>query len=206
MLFDLFDRYYYKRMLKNPKYAYLFDDYTGDEVVSFDCETTGLDMKKDEILSIGAVKIRGNDILTSEKLELFIKPKGEIKSEAIKIHHIRKCDTHGGISEEEAVIKLIDFIGNRPVVGYYLEFDVKMVNKTLKRVINIGMPNKKLEVSALYYDKKVEIIPQGNIDLRFDVIMNELEIPKMGKHGAINDAIMTAMMYVKLKNTKTLRR
>ncbi len=206
MLFDLFDRYYYKRMLKNPKYAYLFDDYTGDEVVSFDCETTGLDMKKDEILSIGAVKIRGNDILTSEKLELFVKPKGEIKSEAIKIHHIRKCDTQSGISEEDAVLRLIDFIGNRPIVGYYLEFDVNMVNKTLKRVINIGMPNKKFEVSALYFDKKVEIIPQGNIDLRFDVIMEDLEIPKMGKHGAINDAIMTAMMYVKLKNTKTLRR
>jgi len=205
-MFDLLDRYFYKRMLKNPKYAYLFDEYEGDEVVSFDCETTGLDVKKDEILSIGAVKVRGNEILTSEKLELFVKPKGEIKSEAIKIHHIRKCDTHGGMSEEDAVLMLIDFIGNRPIVGYYLEFDVKMVNKSLRRVLNIGMPNKKIEVSALYYDKKVELIPQGNIDLRFDVMMEDLDIPKAGKHGAINDAIMTAMMYVKLKNTKSLRK
>jgi len=47
--------------------------------------------------------------------------------------------------------------------------------------------------------KKLKLIPDGIIDLRFDSIMKDLGLPIFGKHDAINDAIMTAMMYVKLK-------
>ncbi len=39
-----------------------------------------------------------------------------------------------------------------------------------------------------------------NIDLRFDSIMKDLNLPRLGKHDAINDAIMTGMMFVKLIN------
>ena len=53
---------------------------------------------------------------------------------------------------------------------------------------------------AIYYDYKIERIPQGNIDLRFNTIMNELKIPSLGKHDAYNDAIMTSMIFLKLKN------
>ncbi|MFZ5374359.1 MAG: 3'-5' exonuclease, partial [Campylobacterota bacterium] len=42
---------------------------------------------------------------------------------------------------------------------------------------------------------------QGNIDLRFDTILRDLNIPKMGQHNALNDAIMTAMVYIKLQHT-----
>ena len=49
-------------------------------------------------------------------------------------------------------------------------------------------------------DYKIERIPQGNIDLRFNTIMNELKIPSLGKHDAYNDAVMTSMIFIKLKN------
>ncbi|MGK0255909.1 MAG: DNA polymerase-3 subunit epsilon, partial [Arcobacteraceae bacterium] len=44
-----------KKKLTNEKYSYLFDKYDGDENVCFDCETTGLNPKKNEIISIGAI-------------------------------------------------------------------------------------------------------------------------------------------------------
>ena len=49
-------------------------------------------------------------------------------------------------------------------------------------------------------DYKIEKIPQGHIDLRFNTIMRELQIPNLGKHDAYNDAIMTSMIFIKLKN------
>jgi len=61
-----------RKNLKDENYSFLFDKPPLDEVIVYDTETTGLNPKKDEILSIGAVKIRGNKILTSEKFELFV--------------------------------------------------------------------------------------------------------------------------------------
>ena len=78
-----------------------------------------------------------------------------------------------------------------------------MINKYTKPSLGVTLPNKKKEISAIYYDKKISTIPQGNIDLRFDTIIADLGIPKLKAHDALSDAIMTAMMYLKLNNNKT---
>lgn len=200
-MLEMLKRAWNRRGLKDEQYAWMFEPYGGDEVVVFDTETTGLNPKCDEVLSIGAVKVRGDRILTSESFEIFLKPSCEISSESIKIHHIRPCDLEHAYEPLEGVEKFLKFIGNRPLVGYYLEFDVAMINTILKPWLGIYLPNKQVEVSGIYFDKKIALIPQGNIDLRFDTILKELNIPRMGQHNALNDAIMTAMVYVKLKNT-----
>ncbi|NLO18225.1 MAG: 3'-5' exonuclease [Arcobacter butzleri] len=202
-MFKAISNYFNKKNLKNDKYLYLFDQYDGDEFICFDCETTGLNPKVDDIISIGALKIKNNKILTSQKFERFIKPKScKLQADSIKVHHIRECDLNDAKEIDEVIDEFLDFIGNRPLVGYYLEFDVAMVNKYIKSKLGIKLPNKQIEVSALYYDYKIEFIPQGNIDLRFDTILKELKVPRLGKHDAINDAIMTAMMFIKLQNQK----
>jgi len=188
------------KKLKDEQYRFLFEEAPLDEVVVFDTETTGLSPKNDEILSIGAVKIKGNKILMSEKFELFIKPSREITEKSIKIHQIRNVDLQNGIAPHEAIVQFLHFIGSRPLVGYYLEFDIKMMNTYVKPWLGINLPNPQIEVSGLYHDKKIKFIPEGVIDLRFDVMMNDLGLPIFGKHDALNDAVMTAMMYIKLQN------
>lgn len=203
-MFASLKRAWNRRGLNDESYAWMFDPYDGDEVVVFDTETTGLNTKKDEILSIGAVKVKGDRILTSESFELFLKPSREISSESIKIHHIRPCDLESAILPLEGAKKFLDFIGNRPLVGYYLEFDMAMMNRLIKPWLGCELPHRQIEISGLYFDKKIALIPQGNIDLRFDTILRDLNIPRMGQHNALNDAIMTAMVYIKLKNTTKL--
>lgn len=190
--------------LKDERYRFLFEEAPKDEVVVFDTETTGLNPKKDEILSIGAVKLKGDKILMSEKFELFVKPSCEVNEQSIKIHQIRNIDLQNGCEPREAIERFLHFIGSRPLVGYYLEFDVKMINKYLKPYLGITLPNPQIEVSGLYHDKKIKFIPDGVIDLRFDVMMKDLGLPIFGKHDALNDAVMTAMMYIKLQNISKL--
>ena len=204
-MFRSIKQYFNKKNLKDKNFEFLFDETFNDEYVCFDCETTGLDPKKDDIVSIGAVIIKNNTIVSSKKFVKFVKPKTKLQAEAIKIHHIRECDLEDAEDINNVVEEFLHFIGNRTLVGYYLEFDVAMINKYIKPKLGITLPNKMYEVSAIYHDFKMERIPQGHIDLRFNTIMDELNIPSLGKHDAYNDAIMTSMIFIKLKNSPKVK-
>ena len=52
-----------RKKLLDKRFDFLFNEPPQDEYISLDCETTGLNPKKDEILSIGAVLIKDNKIL-----------------------------------------------------------------------------------------------------------------------------------------------
>ena len=97
------------------------------------------------------------------------------------------------------------FIGPRPLVGYYLEFDVAMINRALKATLGLTLPQEKIEVSRLYYDHQFRQLPpyrqhdQADIDLRFATIMSELGLPTRDAHDALNDAVMAALAFIKLR-------
>lgn len=64
-----------RKLPPNSPYLELYNPHP-DELVSFDCETTSLNVKEAHIISIGAVKIRGNQILTDESFYVLVKPDG----------------------------------------------------------------------------------------------------------------------------------
>ncbi|WP_456430010.1 3'-5' exonuclease [Nitratifractor sp.] len=188
-----------KHRLKDPKYAYLFEPYQGDEVVVLDTETTGMDPRKDEVLSIGAVKVRGNRILLSEAFEAWLKPKGKISEESIKIHGIRRVDLERGEEPEAVIPRLLDFVGNRPLAGYYIRFDQRMLSAYTRKILGVDLPNELIELSEMYYRRYRKSSPHEFVDLKFDTIMETLDLPRLGKHDALNDAVMSALIYLKLK-------
>ncbi|WP_419770419.1 MAG: 3'-5' exonuclease [Candidatus Marinarcus sp.] len=188
-----------KSKLIDPKYLYLFDEEPKDEYVCLDCETTGLNPKKDEIISIGAVIIKENKILMSQTFNIFVKPSKKVTKESILIHQIRPVDLENAVSPKKAIYELLEFIGNRAIVGYYIKFDIAMISKYTKKYIGIKLPNRNIEVSSMYYKTRPKNSEYQFIDLKFDTIMKELAIPTLGKHDALNDAIMTSMMFLKLR-------
>jgi DNA polymerase-3 subunit epsilon len=96
--------------------------------------------------------------------------------------------------------RVLDFVGPRPLVGYFLEFDAAMLERYLRPMLGTGLPNRRVEVSSLYYDWRARQLPAGsNIDLRFETIRRQLDLPRHAAHDAFNDALMTAMMYLRLK-------
>ncbi|MCP4969965.1 MAG: 3'-5' exonuclease [Arcobacter sp.] len=199
-MFKNIKNYFNKKNLKNTEYLFLFNKSINEEFVCFDCETTGLDPKNDDIISIGAVIIKNNTIISSQKFFRFVKPKTRLEIDSIKIHRIREIDLKEAEEINNVIYDFLKFIGNRRLIGYYLEFDIAMINKYIKPQLGITLPNKTYEVSAIYYDWKIERIPQSNIDLRFDSIIKDLKIPIFPKHDALNDAIMTSIIFLKLKN------
>ena len=196
-MFDVLKKTWAQRKLSDAQYAHLFDEHP-DELVSFDCETTSLNVKEAEILSIGAVKIRDNKVLTSESFYVVVKPEGIMQASNVKVHGLRPKDVSGGVPVQDAVRQLLDYIGGRPLVGYYLEYDMALVNKFLKPMMGIKLPNRAIEVSGIYYDQELKNNPDGYVDLRMATIIEKLKFPDLPRHDALNDAINVALMYLAL--------
>lgn len=193
-------RAFWRRRLTDERYACLFEPYDGDEAVSLDCETTSLDVKTAEILSIGAIRLKGDTLLTSQRLDLLVRPEGALSERTVTIHQLRAVDLAQGLPWRDAIGRLLALIGPRPLVGYYLAFDVAMLDKYVRRLIGCPLPNRQIEVSRLYYDWRAPQLPPGsNIDLRFETIRERLDLPRRAEHDAFNDALITAMMYLRLK-------
>ncbi|MGD9509670.1 MAG: 3'-5' exonuclease [Geminicoccaceae bacterium] len=193
-------RAWWRCRLKDPAFAWIGETYDGDELVSLDFETTGLDIRQDQILSVGAIRVKGDTILTSQRLDFLVRPSRPASPKTILIHHIRPVDLENAVPEAEAVRRVLEFIGPRPVLGYYLQFDLGMLDKYARPLMGIGMPNRRIEVSRLYYDWRAPQVPPGaNIDLRFETIRQRLDLPRRAVHDAFNDALLTAMMYLRLK-------
>ena len=196
--------------LTDPHFAFMYDPPPPGEWVAVDCETTGLDVHRDEIISIGAVRIVGNRLLTSEKLEMLVRPeRRRLKADSVRVHGLREQDVAQGIKPEEAMRRLLEFIGSRPLVGYFLEFDVAMLNREIWRLLGVRLPQPKIEVSAMYYDYRNRQLPShlqgGEIDLRFATMMNDLGLPLRGAHDALNDAVMAGLAFVKLRHLVDVR-
>ncbi|MDO8767851.1 MAG: 3'-5' exonuclease [Burkholderiaceae bacterium] len=194
--------------LGDPTFRFMFDPPPDDEWVALDCETTGLNVRTDEIISIGAVRIVGNRIMTSERLELLVRPERGVSANSVRIHRLRERDVAEGLPIDEALKRLMHFIGSRPLVGYYLEFDVAMLNRALFPMLGQGLPQPKIEVSGLYYDYKFRQLPayqqqdNASIDLRFATLMHDLGLPQREAHDALNDAVMAALAFIKLRQLR----
>jgi DNA polymerase-3 subunit epsilon len=192
-------RRWWRRRLKDPAYAFLAEPDPQGELVSLDCETTSLDVASAELLSIAAIRIQGDRILTSEALDLLVRPALRPSEEGILIHRLRSVDVARGLASDEAIERLLQFIGGRTLLGYYLEFDLGVINRYARPKLGVSLPNPRLEVSALYYDLKTRRLPGIHVDLSFQAIRADLDLPDLPEHDAFNDALMAAMTYLRLK-------
>ena len=194
-------RLLHQATISDQSYRFMFKGGPADEVVAIDCETTGLKVRTDDVIAIAAIKIRGNRILASEHFEAVAHPDSDMRAEAIKVHRLRQSDVEQAPIIWKVIPRFLHFIGGRPLVGYYVDFDIAMLNKYILPLVWIELPSKRIEVSKLYYERKYgDAPPNTEIDLSFAAIQRDLRIPALAQHDAFNDALMTAMMFVELRD------
>ncbi|OEF29403.1 3'-5' exonuclease [Vibrio rumoiensis] len=188
--------WYYQ--LNGSKYQPLFRSIPTDEFVSLDCETTSLNPKQAELVTIAATKIIDNKIITSEPFHIRLKAPQSLNEHSIRIHKMRHHDLEDGYSEEEGLQKLLDFIGNRPLVGYHIRYDKTILDRAYKKHFGFPLPNPLIEVSHLYHERLERLLPNAYCDLSLEAICRHLDLPIQERHDALQDTITAALIYVRL--------
>ncbi|MDY7117615.1 3'-5' exonuclease [Halomonas sp. SSL-5] len=188
-----------RRRHANGEYAWLFHPYTGDEMVVIDTETTGLDTRSAELVSIAAVRVRGDRILTSDSLDLRLRRPDSLTGDSIRIHGLRGMDLDNGESLDAALERLLDFVGNRPLVGWHLGFDLAILNRELRPRFGFELPNATVDVAQLWRRRLRRRHPEIEGQPRFERVAERLGVPVMGRHTALGDAVTTALMFLRLE-------
>jgi DNA polymerase-3 subunit epsilon len=182
-------------------FAHLFMPYEGSDVIAIDCETTGLDSRHAELVSIAAVPVKQGRVLTSQALDIKLEAPDSLEGSSIRIHRLRPVDLDEGESVVATLEQLLDFIGNRPLVGWCVDFDVAMVNRYLRPLMGFDLPNTTIELSSLYQKKMRHWKPELEPDLHFDAMAAALQVPVMERHTARGDAVTAALMYLQLQKS-----
>jgi polyribonucleotide nucleotidyltransferase len=97
----------------------------GRELVVVDVETTGTDPKMSDLLEVAAVKIKGTKVV--DRWSTFVNPARPIIGN--QMHGITDKDVKGAPSPKEAVDKLLAFVGDAPIVGHNVGFDLGFIEE-----------------------------------------------------------------------------
>lgn len=166
-----------------------------------DTELTGLDLKNDSIISIGAVKMPGKRINLGDIFYRLVNPSTGITHESIFIHGITPSDVAEKPLLETVMSEFIDFCGNDVIVGHFISIDLNFINRGMNRIYGNGLNNCALDTCRIYEWIKVNEgsshMYYGGIkdDLNLFSLARKYRIPISGAHNALNDAFITAQLF-----------
>jgi DNA polymerase III subunit epsilon len=172
----------------------------------FDTETTGLNPSEgDEIIQIGATRIVNSKMLRHESFEQLVDPRRSLAPESIPIHGIQPEMLEGQPTIDKVLPAFHAFAADTILVGHNAAFDMRFLEM-------------KEKLTGLIFDQPVmdtlllsAVVHPNQDSHRLDVIADRLNVPVVGRHTALGDAIVTAEIFIRLipllaeKGIRTLR-
>lgn len=159
--------------------------------VVLDIETDGLDFLKNSIIEIGCIKAIGGKI---EEFERAIKIESNLPPDIRTLTGLNEeYLAKNGVEEKQALIDLLEFIGDLPVVNYGNNFDINFINSALK---NNGLQIIKNQTIDLMRCVKKEKRILENYKLQ--TVLKAYEIDKKVPHRALADAKLTYELTTKV--------
>lgn len=160
--------------------------------VVIDVETTGLDSNTSEILELGAIHVIDHEI--ADTFSSLVRPERPIPAQITSLTGI----TQDMVSAQGAALQpLLEqfwaFVGQSPVVGHNLDFDLAFLKKASVR-FGISMPNVPIRDTLKLARGKLRDLP----DHRLDTLTAHFGIEDTQQHRAIPDCVATFRVYEKL--------
>ncbi len=170
-----------KRLLKDLSYTV------------FDTETTGLDPSGgDAIVSIGALRIVNEHILSEESFDQLVNPQRDIPMSATKIHGIDHAMIKSQPTIDGVLPAFFKYTEETIIVAHNAAFDMRML-QTYEKKTGIRFVNPVLDTLLLS-----AIVHPAQEDQTLSSIARRLGVSVIDRHTAMGDAMMTAKIFIKM--------
>ncbi len=156
------------------------------EYVAFDLETTGLSSRRDTIIEIGAVRMRGGREIA--RYQTFIDPGCVLDKRIVELTGITDSMLQGAPKLETALPEFLDFIGDSILVAHNADFDTGFIRSACE----------KLGYSYSYTSADTLILAQNLMPqlgkYKLDIVANALSLPEFNHHRAADDALICGLI------------
>ena len=189
-----------------PAYRRLFDDPLPDDArwedvrfVALDSETTGLDPRRDRLITIGAVAVVGGDILLCDAFEVMMPVSHNTAS--VTVHGITVDEAREGVPEPEALEMFLGYLGAGVIVGHHILHDVTALNVACDRHFGLELQNRFLDTMdlTLHLERDGALPEDTRIDgFSLDQLCQLFGVVPHDRHTAAGDAFITAQVFQRL--------
>lgn len=160
--------------------------------IVLDTETTGLDYTKEKMVEFAAVRLENGKI--KDQFQTLINPKQHIRKSSIAIHGITPEMVEDAPTEEEAMPKILDFMGDYPMVAHNAIFDYSFINEAAKRVTGQSISNERIDTQQMFKEIYPDLEAHG-----LNALTDKFKVELKDHHRAMGDTMGLALAYPKLK-------
>ena len=167
--------------------------------VVLDSETTGLDPRRDRLITIGAVAVKADEIVLADSFEAMLKV--AYNTSSVTVHGITRDEARDGIDEAEALTSFLEYLRDGVIVGHHIGHDVATLNAGYERHFGFNLKNRSLDTMdlTLCLERDGAFTGTGPIEeFSLDSLCELFEIEPHDRHTAGGDAFITALIFLKL--------
>jgi len=159
-------------------------------ILVVDLETTGLDVRRDRVVSVGAIAAQGGSLHRNDVLDILVNPDQPIPARSTAIHGITDDMVAVAPLFTEAFGNLDAMLIDRVVVGHNIGFDLAILRGECTR---LGL--QWLRPVSLDLVRIAAALDPRERDLTLEGMAGRWGVPVSGRHTALGDAMMTAEMW-----------
>ncbi len=161
--------------------------------IVIDTETTGLDVRRDRIISFGSVRVHGTRVYRAETHDMLIDPAMPIPKRSIAVHGITDAMAGQAPTLDVRWPTIEAALDGMVVIGHNIGFDAAILSCEAERIGTDWQPAALVDTLLL-----AAALDPVRKDLTLDGLAASFGITIEGRHTALGDALVTAELYVRL--------